>query len=300
MKTSKVAFFSYIPLKEVIAERIWPVFSPVLIEKYRDGIETLLEEGYAAGFDTNSPSLPIIIGPILKKEGIKKAVVTVPTDMREILSAVEIIENMDFFLFKYSENLEGEISVFLKWLGSGNEKNLPGKWNEFLDQYSGMCEDSKFIPHKFLPAFYDFFSAGSVRVLAEIFKMENSSLPLVGLLGEFPPSSHLFVILLRYFRIGFLEAPCLLVQPEILTDQEFLSSPLNRVAFFNSVASRKKLLGFIFFYYTLSSWQNYEIIYREKLNVPVIGIELKDFFAFGEREKLRLETFSNQLKNGGI
>ncbi|GEM_PF-6280987 len=292
-KKIKAGFISLVPLN-LLEGRVEPVLVTLLAEKYKSYLDLLMKEGEEGGVELTSPLIAKILVPILRREGIDKFVVSVPADMREIVTVLET-EGIDFFVFRYMPGIEQELERLKNWLPSDSSGvNIREKILN-LDRYLKGEEE------KYFSQFTEkLFSISGVTVdPGKDFKCGKTK---IGLLGELPPFTDFYRELCRLFNPVFIELPYLLSDEKFFLDPGVVSSPAERLGIYREVAEEREIEGFFYLYYSLSPWQNYEIILRGSLSSDVIPLEIKSGTGFEEREKLRIEAFYRRITNkqGGI
>ncbi len=272
----RVAILSPFPV-ELLEGCGWePVLIPLILEKYGKSWDEIMKEGEQLGFDLNSPAIARALVPILKREKIGKVLILSPVDMRELLTALELWGGADYFVWRVEE---------------GNFHMQREKLMEFLHCKSEP-EDRENYGMTSLSGAYDLYK--NFGLVAE----EKTGKIPIGLLGELPPSSGYFSALADLFRVDFVEFFALMEEQSLVNSPELLLSPLERSKWLNQICSVRKLRGFVFLYYSLSSWQNFEIVYSRELKCPFLALEINESMEFQERELLRLEAFHNTLKGG--
>ena len=280
VENKRIGFFAPIPVRIFEDCGVKPVFVPLLLEKYLDQYGGLIREGEELGFDLNSPLISRIAVPLVKRESIEKVVIVSPLDIREVLTAFEVWGKTDFFLFRVMEPLDDELVRLGRFLGCNQRVLQSVVKEEYVVSEDELHYALKLIAPWVSPSLPDSYG------------------PPIGLLGEFPPAMSFIIELVRLFRVKFVEFLHLILDSFFWRQPGMLLSPVDRARWLNEICEDRKLGGFIFLYYSLSSWQNYEIIYSRKLRCPVLALELKEGTGFQERERLRLEAFRNTLKGG--
>ncbi len=278
----KIGFCAPVPLRVLLGCDLNLIFLPLLLDKYIKDYDIILKEGEDLGFDLNSPLVSRIALPLVKREAVEKIIIVSPLDVREILTAFEVVDQVDYFVMKISMEMSYEIEKLLKFLNCSRRETF------------SLMDYSSSPPFSELDYFLNLFAPWSDSDKLDF----TNDKPMVGLIGEFPPTLKFIEQLGSFFKIEFIEFLHLLLDETFWKDGSLLLSPVERIDWLNEVCLKKRLGGFIFLYYSLSSWQNYEIIYGRELKCPFLALEIKEGIGFEEREMIRLEAFKNTLKGG--
>lgn len=326
----KVGITTTIPIEVIFAAGCVPVdLNNLFISSGRPNFYIELAEN--SGFPKNCCSWIKGIYGVAIKENIEEVVGVVLGDCSNTKALLETLElrGIKVYHFAYHQNfLKEEIEKLMGYFGTNKDKVMKikdklDKLREKARYIDNLLAEAPNLPisaeeiHKILVSSSDFFGdiqiyeekINSLLEKIEKLKRENNSFSLeqiirLGYIGVPPIVSNLYRFIEEEFpaKIVYHELAYQFTIPfagrleEVYRKFTYPYSVYSRIKDIKQNIKRRRIEGLIHYVQSFCFRQIEDIVFKEKLDIPILTLECDKPSELDERSKLRIESFINLLR----